>query len=101
VPEDAVVRLHVGETYDVALAGHAATGYRWLPTVSNSHVAVSSVDDESGAVETSRRGGRISEHFVIRAVSSGTARIVFDRARPWDRDNVADRHQLEVVVLDS
>jgi predicted secreted protein len=101
MPEDAVVRLHVGETYDLALAGHAATGYRWFPTASNAHVTVSNVDDESEAVETSRRGGRVTEHFVIRAVSPGTARVVFDRARPWDRHNVADRHQFEVVVLDS
>jgi predicted secreted protein len=100
---DDVVRLRVGEQFAVTLTGHGATGYQWLPSSSTDHVEVAAAEapDDSPANDSWRPGDQVDDHFVVTAVSPGSATVVFDRARLWQRDKVVDQQSYEIVVVEA
>ncbi len=85
-PEQRVVTLMPGETYELSLPSLGTAGYVWAHAV----------DDDAGAVEVSRRRGaperepRIagrstSEQVLVAARAPGRAVVRLTQARPWEQ----------------
>jgi len=95
--------VDVGETIDLTLDANPTTGFRWflaqppdsLVLTLESHVYQS----DPGGAGRSGAGGR--EIFRFRGVSPGSATLVLEYARPWEREKgvaPAQRHAISVRV---
>lgn len=93
----------VGETVDLTLDANPTTGFRWhlaqppdkLVLTLESHLYQ---PDQAGAGR-SGAGGR--EVFRFRGVSPGSATVVLEYARPWEREKgvaPAQRHAIAIRV---
>jgi predicted secreted protein len=94
------VRLTVRRTAVVSLAENPSTGYRWRFNPGESRnpriVGVADTGFARGAVQPPVVGAAGVRRFQIRARRPGSAVVVFDYARPWERGAPARRHTVTV-----
>lgn len=75
------IRLAVGETFALALAGNPTTGYTWQVDMDGKYLELLERQYEPGG-EAIGAGGL--EVFHVRALAPGNTEIVFEYKRSWD-----------------
>jgi predicted secreted protein len=94
------IRLELGEAVEIELPGVGTSGYRWHPSASSSAVNVTRRPAEEAPTPLAT-GEAVPEKFELIATASGRFTIEFERARPWAREQVLDRHRVEIIVCGS
>lgn len=105
VPADAqesseAIRLVVGAAKTITLEENPSTGFKWqINTAQSSNLAVVRVNDLGYRRGSSQLVGAPGVHrWRIKAKAAGTARIVFDYARPWEHVAPAKRNTVRVEI---
>ena len=102
-PVQEKITMHEGETVTRTLDGNPTTGYLWK---AQEQPADSPVKVETAVVPRGRQGGRpvcgapSPTQVTITAQGPGTATVVVNYARPWEKDTPPIRTvQYEITVL--
>jgi predicted secreted protein len=92
------VQLRVGDQHEITLPEMGAAGYEWIFKTSNSKV---DVRRRTGSIRSTRGliGGPIMVTFELSAISEGRSRVVFEQSRPWERNDIAATHVLQIEIL--
>jgi inhibitor of cysteine peptidase len=81
-----VVELVIGQTHEVRLASNATTGFTWMAHYDETLLAL--VEDRYEAPpaggDPPLLGAGGEQVFVFKALSRGTARVIFEYMRPWE-----------------
>jgi predicted secreted protein len=97
VEDDLTVTLPVGAIEEFRLPGFGTSGYEWFPKVDDERVV--RLTRVPSSPETGARapvGDSVDEIFSVEALRSGTATLVFELARPWERAAVTRRHTVTI-----
>ena len=90
------IRVHPGDTFEIALPEPAATGHRWRLTDRPDEIAV--LDEQ---YEAPARGGPIGSPgrrvMTLRAPAEGHYSLRFELRRPWESQPAAE-HLVDVDV---
>ena len=81
--DDKEISARAGETFVVALEGNPTTGYQW--ELSEDREEFSLVEKDY-AQPGPAIGAATKERFVIKAVKSGSAKLIFKYKRPWETE---------------
>jgi inhibitor of cysteine peptidase len=97
------IRLVVGATKTITLDENPSTGFRWqINTAQSANLAAVSVKDLGYRRGSSQLIGAPGVHrWRIKGKAAGTARIVFDYARPWEHVAPAKRNIVRVEITRS
>ncbi len=91
-----------GNLMTVSLDGNATTGYTWSYTISDPTVLTCESDDYA---ENSHEEGMVGvpgvQHYTFKAMSEGSATVVFTYARDWESGETGDAKTIEADVDDS
>ena len=97
VEDDLSVTLPVGAIEEFRLPGFGTSGYEWFPKIDDDRVA--RLTRVPSSPETGARpliGDSVDEVFSVEALRPGTATVVFELARPWERAAVTRRHTVTI-----
>lgn len=78
---DRQIRTSVGQTVNVELKANPTTGCRWKPIADGDIVTVEEQEFKMGPADIGSGG---KQWFTIRPVKSGTTRVRFEYAQPWE-----------------
>jgi predicted secreted protein len=97
VEDDLVVTLPVGTSEEFRLPGFGTSGYGWSPRIEDDGVVrVTRVAPGPERGASARIGDSVDQAFTVEALRPGTARVVFELARPWERPAVKRRHTVTI-----
>jgi predicted secreted protein len=93
-------RLAVGASTTIVLSENPSTGYRWqINKGQSANLRIVQIRDAGYQPGSSHRMGAPGTHrWRIKALAAGSARIVFDYARPWEHGAPARRHTVRVEI---
>jgi predicted secreted protein len=97
VEDDLDVTVPVGTTEQFQLPGFGTSGYQWFFQIDDDRVARvvrASRGPEPG--DRLRVGDSVDEVFIVEALNPGTATVLFELARPWNREAVIRRHRVTI-----
>jgi predicted secreted protein len=97
VEDDLKVTLPAGAIEEFRLPGFGTSGYEWIPKVDDERVV--RLTRVPSSPETGARppiGDSVDEVFSVEALRPGTATVVFELARPWERAAVTRRHTVTI-----
>jgi predicted secreted protein len=77
-----VIRLQVGQVWEVTLESNPSTGYSWIAEVDGALVEFVGSEFQDGA--SGMFGAPGKEKLTFLALSSGTARLILKYQRPWE-----------------
>jgi predicted secreted protein len=97
VTQDSLIRLRVGETFDMLLPGYGTSGYQWIPRVIGD-VAVKRADAPASAAPR-RPGDSVGVHFAMVGTNPGRATVTFELIRPWQPDAIAESRRVELDIM--
>jgi predicted secreted protein len=91
--------LRVGATEEFRLPGFGTSGYQWFyENDSPEVVRVTRSSPRPEPAERLRAGDSVDEVFNVEALAVGTATVIFELARPWERAAVTRRHTVTIRV---
>ncbi len=84
--KDAEISATVGENFTMSLESNQSTGYSWsLGMVSdNSQIVVAGMDYDLPDTPKTGQGG--AEVWHLKAVATGTVKLIFYYARSWEKE---------------
>jgi predicted secreted protein len=88
------IRVALGETFAITLAGNPTTGYLWEANVDDRYLELISQEFEHED-QSVGAGGR--EVFRFRALAPGETEINCEHRRPWSQES-RDEKQFQVVI---
>ena len=88
------IRVVVGETFAVALAGNPSTGYTWQVDVDTGYLEQIAQVFEPAGVGVGAAGHEVCR---FRALEAGETHLTFAYQRPWDRV-ARDTKRFQVVI---
>jgi predicted secreted protein len=98
VEDDLDVTLPVGASEQFRLPGFGSSGYQWFFRVDDDRVVrVTRASREPESGDRLRVGDSVDEGFIVEALNPGTAVILFELARPWEREAVTRRHRVTIL----
>lgn len=82
---DTEINANVGENFTISLESNQSTGYSWSVGMicDNSQVVVAGMDYDLPEGAKTGQGG--AEVWHMKAVSSGTAKVIFYYSRTWEK----------------
>ena len=97
VLDDLDVTVPVGGSEELRLPGFGTSGYQWFFRVDNNDVVrVRGVPHGPESAGALRVGDSFDDVFIVEAVNAGTASVLFELARPWQRNAVTSRHTVTI-----
>jgi inhibitor of cysteine peptidase len=96
--EEVVYEISVGETLEIKLAANPTTGYSWNWANEESITIVDSSGYRYALDEPVMAGSGGNDVWSFVGVKAGQETIVFEYARSWERQNVADVKRFVVSV---
>lgn len=96
--KDTEISAEVGENFTISLNSNQSTGYSWsVGMVSdNSQVVVTGMDYDLPDNAKTGQGG--DEVWHLKAVASGSVKLMFYYARSWEKDPPVDQVVFKVTV---
>ena len=91
-------QLRVGDQHVITLPEMGAAGYEWFFEISNDKIDVTKKPGNIPPIRDSV-GGPVLVTFELSAISEGRSRVVFEQSRPWERNDVAATHVLQIEIL--
>ncbi len=97
VEGDLDLTMLVGTSEQLRLPGFGTSGYQWFSQVDDDRV-VRVVRPTQGPEPSDRlrAGDSVDEIFIVEALNPGTATVLFELARPWQRETVTRRHRVTI-----
>jgi predicted secreted protein len=92
------IDLHPGESRTLRLPGHGIGGYLWKAEVLSGDVRIETMPTEGA--DPASIGGSVQAVFRVAATGSGSGRIRFRLAQPWERGETEVVQEVAVRVLD-
>jgi predicted secreted protein len=89
------IRVAVGETFALALAGNPTTGYLWEASVDDQYLGLVFQEFEQGSRGVGA-GGQEVFHFC--ALATGETEIDFTQRRPWGGEPRDTKHFCVVIA---
>jgi inhibitor of cysteine peptidase len=80
--QPSVFNVKVGETVEISLESNLTTGYSW--TAKYDQTLLELVDDTFKEPTSGLMGAPGTQIFKFNALATGTAKVTFDYARPWE-----------------
>ena len=96
--KDTEISAEVGENFTISLNSNQSTGYSWSVGMisDNSQVVVTGMDYDLPDNAKTGQGG--DEVWHLKAVASGTVKLMFYYARSWEKDAPVDQVVYNVTV---
>lgn len=96
--KDTEISAEVGENFTISLNSNQSTGYSWSVGMisDNAQVMITGMDYDLPDNAKTGQGG--AEVWHMKAVASGTAKLMFYYARSWEKDAPVDQVVYNVTV---
>ena len=88
--EEKTVKMPLNSDLKVVLDSNPTTGYKWkMQTLDGTNVQEMSAVYQPNKVEPGRVGAGGQQIFQFKAVSAGSAKIIFNYGRPWQKEPIS------------
>ena len=96
--KDTEISAEVGENFTISLSSNQSTGYSWSVGMisDNSQVVVTGMDYDLPDNAKTGQGG--DEVWHLKAVATGTVKLMFYYARSWEKDVPVDQVVYNVTI---
>lgn len=93
------IHIDTGKSSVISMTSLAMAGYMWHFEIDRQDI-ISVSEERSASTDINLRAGEsLAEKFLVRAINSGTAKIVFSQKRSWEQNNMALAIQIFTVIV--